>query len=55
MSKNGTLGQNKSRSTQIGENNDYLISVLANFSCELWQIMAIYDFEWARQMILTNV
>ena len=25
-----------------------LISLLVNFSCELGQIMTIYDFPWAR-------
>ena len=33
----------------------YLIMILVNFSCELGQIMARYDFIEARWMILSNV
>ena len=32
-----------------------LISLLDNFSCELGQIMTIYDFPWARWVIPSNV
>ena len=32
-----------------------LISLLANFSCELGQIMTRYDFLWAIRVILSNV
>ena len=28
----------------------FLISVLANFACELGQIMTIYDLLWARRV-----
>ena len=55
MGQNGILRSTKSRYTQIGANNDYLISNLVNFSCELGQIMTIYDFLWNRQVILSNV
>ena len=32
---------------QIGANNNDIISLFVNFSCELGQIMTIYDFLWA--------
>ena len=32
-----------------------LISLLVNFSCELGQIMTIYDFPWARWVIPSNI
>ena len=32
-----------------------LISLSVNFSCELGLIMTIYDFLWARWVILSNV
>ena len=32
-----------------------LISRLVNFSCELGQIITIYDFLWARRVILSNL
>ena len=31
-----------------------LFSFLVNFACELEQIMSIYDFLWARRVILSN-
>ena len=55
MEKNGILGPNKSRSNQIGANNNDLISLLVNFSCELGHIMIRYDFLWAIRVILRNV
>ena len=44
MDKNCILRPNKGRSNQIGANNNDLISLLVNFSCELGQIMTRYDF-----------
>ena len=44
MDKNGILGSNKGRLNQIGGNNNDLISLLVNFSCELGLIMTRYDF-----------
>ena len=38
----------------LGHIATYVISVLANVSCELEQIMTIYDL-WARRVILSNV
>ena len=38
-----------------GKHNDYLISLLVNFSCEMGQIMNMYDFLEARWVILSNV
>ena len=48
MDNNGIMGQNKCRYNQIGANNNDLISLLVNFSCELGQIMTRYDFLLAR-------
>ena len=43
------------RVDKIGPNNNDIISLLVNFSCELGQIMIRYDFLWARLVILSNV